>query len=1110
MSTLRIDASRRYASTPLRDHEQEHHGPLQRHGTESMHAGTFCERYAGGMRGGLQRWKRGVSSQGVQQAVAYAFGGSCDSHLHTAGGVDALGHYSDVTVADVQRFMATADGINVDTLNQAELAAWVDGRDPQTGERRGRELNRPDADLVLDGTINAPKSFSLAALINDDLATEFEALQDRLRERVIRTWQRELNARRGAGGAIREGIAQLEVVELQHRRSRALDPHIHRHLWLNVRVQGDDGRWSNLDSRVAMKLHTVINAEGEVASRTDPEWIAALARNGYSLNESGEIAELAHAVRPLSRRSNQIEANRAMRLAQWRAENPGLEPSPDVLLAIDRWAWAHGRPNKPANVDEDEWEQRTRAELADIDPAILKDREPITTEPTQIADLDRDLLAARAVVDADKRASATGGRYSLFDLRAGALRAIAASGVVADRDLLTEVAEDVVERAQLMSVDVLVDETEIPGHIKHMISSDTAAAKIDLAEAFDRLNTRGRVARDVVTAKAAEKVLGEDVALDEAQASAASAIAGTHGLVTVTGPAGTGKTTLLRVARAALEAKGRRMVVVAPTKKAASVAGREVGASAGSLHALLFDHGWRWGTDETGATAWSKLEVGDVDPRTGDAYSGPRQYLLNARDRIVVDEAGMVDLEAAVALADVAERTGAGIAMVGDHLQARPVGHSGAMAMMKQRSGAVVELSAVHRFTDRTYADLSLRLREPADAAAATAVAWELYERGQLRVVGSEDEARARMVDEYLHNAAQGRRVALVTSTNAEAQQINETIQAALVRAGKLSDTVVAVGQDEQRLLIGDVVQTRRNDSETGVENRAMWRIRRIEGDTIELASLSDSTDVRQVHADYAATHLHLAYASTVHGIQGETTDDAIVGPGVDAAGLYVGMTRGRRRNEAIVIAQNAPQAIGALSETMLRGKLELTITDATGAARDELSRAARAPRDAPSVPSWDDRNARPLGAIVNLDRYHPDAPERAAELAKQVERLGDLLDRTRTTLGEMRARLSTVEANDHAAEATGQQSSGDAPPLALIYERMSAQYEERSAQYRELRTAHGKAVRLADRVAAERAIREALPTEQLAAEAAARLEHMKEAVATRQRSTDTGMGPSI
>ncbi len=1075
-----------------------------------MHAGTFCERYAWGMRGGLQRWKRGVSSQGVQQAVSYAFGGTCDSHLHTAGGVDALGHYSDVEVADVQRFTATAGGVQVDTLNQAELAAWVDGRDPQTGERRGRELNRPDADLVLDGTINAPKSYSLASLLNDDLASEFEALQDRLRDRVVRVWQRELNARRGAGGLVREGIAQLEVVELQHARSRALDPHIHRHLWLNVRVQGEDGRWSNIDSRVAMKLHTVINAEGEIASRTDPEWIAALARNGYTLNEDGEIAELAHAVRPLSRRSNQIEANRAVKLAQWRQENPNAEPSPDVLLSIDRWAWAHGRPNKPANVDESEWEQRTRNELADIDPTILARRAPVEVEAVAIADLDRDLLAARAVVDADKRASATGGRYSLYDLRAGALRAVAASGAVASRDLLGEVAEDVIARAQQMSVDLLADEDEIPGHIKHMISSATAAAKIDLAEAFDRLNTVGEVAARTDVLEAAESILGAEVTLDGGQTDAAAAIAGTHALVTVTGPAGTGKTTLLRVARAALEAQNRRLVVVAPTKKAASVAGREVGVNAGSLHALLLDHGWRWGTDDAGAESWNKLEVGEVDPRTGTAYTGPRKYQLGAGDRIVIDEAGMVDLGAALALADVAERTGAGVAMIGDHLQARPVGHSGAMAMMKQRSGAVVELSAVHRFSDPTYAELSLRLREPESVSDASAVAWELYGRGQLRVVASEEEARTRMVEDYLDNAAAGRRIALITSTNAEAQQINETIQRALVTAGKLSDTVVAVGQNEQRLLVGDVVQTRRNDADADVENRAMWRIRRIDGDTIELASLTDSADVRQVSADYTATHVHLAYASTVHGIQGETTDDAIVGPGVDAAGLYVGMTRGRSRNEALVIARSAPEAIDALSATMMRGKLELSVTDATSAARQELGRAARTPRDVVQIPAWTDRRSRPLGAIVNLDRYQPDAAERAAALRDQIERLSDVLHRTRTTLGEMRARIATMEAAGHAAEVTGQEPSGDVNALTVTYQRLSEQLEERGGQYRELSKTHGELSRTVERVSAERSLRESLTDEQLRLETEARLAHLREASTARTASRDLGAGPSL
>ena len=61
---------------------------------------------------------------------------------------------------------------------------------------------------------------------------------------------------------------------------------------------------------------------------------------------------------------------------------------------------------------------------------------------------------------------------------------------------------------------------------------------------------------------------------------------------------------------------------------------------------------------------------------------------------------------------------------------------------------------------------------------------------------------------------------------------------------------------------------------------------------------------------DYALEHLQLAYASTVHGIQGETTDAAVVGPDVDAAGLYVGLTRGRHQNVAITVARTDEEAI--------------------------------------------------------------------------------------------------------------------------------------------------------------------------------------------------------
>ena len=413
------------------------------------------------MRGGLERWKRGVGSQGVRQALAYAFQGSCDSHLRSTVGAEALAVYSAAGGAAVARYVVEGGAIIADTLDEQQLRRWVDGRDPATHQRRGRDLTSPDADLILDGTINAPKSHSIAAMLNADLATEFESLQDRLRDRIVTTWQRELNARRGAGGRLRESLGRIEVVELQHRRSRALDPHIHRHLWLNVKVLGEDGKWSNVDSRVAMKMQTVMNAEGELASRTDPQWLDALARHGFTLDDGGEIAELAHAVRPLSRRSTQIEANRAVLLASWRSDHPGIEPSPDELRRIDRLAWARARPNKPGDVDEAAWEQLIADELAAIDPGMLRDRDAVSAERMPIDELDRDLLAAQAVVEADARSACCGGRFSLFDVRAGATRAVAASGVVAPRDLLQPVIEDVIVRALAQTVDLLLDRVTV-------------------------------------------------------------------------------------------------------------------------------------------------------------------------------------------------------------------------------------------------------------------------------------------------------------------------------------------------------------------------------------------------------------------------------------------------------------------------------------------------------------------------------------------------------------------------------------------------------------------------------------------------------------------------
>jgi len=804
--------------------------------------------------------------------------------------VEALEAYSAASESAVTRFVAEDGVITSDELTAGGLRVWLTGHDPITGEERGHQRLSPDADLLLDGTLNHPKSYSIAALLHPELAAEFEALQDRLRERILLTWQTELNARRGHGGLIREAITRTEVVELQHRRSRALDPHIHRHLWLNIKVLGADGKWSNLDSRVAMKLHTVVNAEGELATRTDPAWIAVLARHGYTLDDAGEIAELAGAVRPLSRRSAQIEANRARLVAEWSKANGGAAPSVELLQQIDRRAWAVARPNKPADLDEMSWEATVREEIAAIDPSLLSPRAAVAIAATALHAIDLDLLAAQAVVDADERSTSSGGRFSMFDLRAGAIRALSRTGVVAERDRLDGVIADVVGRATRAVWRLVAGQP--PAHVKALMATETVRAKVRLAGELDALARQGRSLLPNELHRFASR---EDLStLDGSQTVAACAIAGTDGLVTVIGPAGAGKTTMLRAAFAALTQQRRRMLVVAPTRKAASVASREVGAAASSLRALLADHGYRWSRDPSGATVWTRLHPGDVELDTGAVYDGPTQYALRPRDRIVVDEAGMVDLQTANVLIELAIEQGVGLAFVGDTNQALPVGHAGAMGSAIRHANAAVELDTVHRFRDPDYAALTLRLRNAGEREDAMTVARELAERGHVDRVDHLEAARERMIEAYFEWHARGKRVTLVSGTNAEADAINEAIQQRRVDHGELDPAVVAWGMGEQRILVGDTVQTRRNDRTAGVENRAQWIVCGIRGEFVDLVSVGDSGELARVSAEYAREHLQLAYASTVHGVQGNTADASVVGPDVDAAGLYVGLTRGR------------------------------------------------------------------------------------------------------------------------------------------------------------------------------------------------------------------------
>jgi len=866
-------------------------------------------------------------------------------------------------------------------------------------------------------------------------------MQDRLRDRIMLMWQDELNTRRGRNGVIREGLSRIEVVELKHERSRALDPHKHRHLWLSIKVLGEDGKWSRVDSRVAMKFQTVVNAEGDLAARTDPEWVAALAGKGLRIDaESGEITELAHLVRPLSRRANQIEANRETRLEQWRAAHPGQEPSPKDLRSIDRWAWSHNRPGKPVDLDEGEWAAAVRAEIAAIDPSALASRTPVGVPALGVdGDVNVALLAAQAIVEADGRAASNGGRFSAWDVRASAIRAVGRAGISGTRPELEDLVDQVRDVATARFTVDLVDGEQTPGHVKTFLSTDAAKIKTDLADRLDVLASPGARLADETVTQIGGDVLDEGKSLNAGQVESAAIIAGTDRLVTVTGPAGAGKTTMLAVAAEALRRHGREVVILAPTKKAASVAGREAHTDASSVHRFLLDHGWTTSTDLAGRTRWVQTTPGDTLPGHDKPYRGPRVWPLQAGDRIIIDEAGMLDADTARIVADVAQQTGAGIAMIGDPRQVMPVGHSGAMELARRASTASAELDTVHRFKladgetpNQAYADLTLRMREPAgrrDAEAIAATLVDGIDGAAVTVAESTRAAHQVAVDRWFEitttpaGGGRAKTVAIVTPTNDEAQTINEAIQARRITAGALDTTRSADGMDGQSIHRGEVVQTRKNSTSLGVDNRALWKVVQVKRSGAVVVAATDQPGLtRTLPAEYTRENVHLAYASTVHGIQGETVDASIVMPGVDASGLYVGMTRGRQLNEVITLAATRDAQIDTLASTMMRGSAEASFADAQASARAELDQAAKPAtpiQQAPSThaPRWDD-TARPFGKVLDL-AAHTHQMRAALEGARAAAaRSADQLHNQQRTVNELERRIAHLEATVHARPA--------------------------------------------------------------------------------------------
>jgi conjugative relaxase-like TrwC/TraI family protein len=738
------------------------------------------------------------------------------------------------------------------------------------------------------------------------------------------------------GGAGRWIDAHEFVVAqfLQHD-SRDRDPQLHVHQAILNRVLCTDGQWRTLDSRA---IHAMRGAAAAVGERVMEAHLTRSLGVRFETRPDGRAREVLGVRQDVmdlfSSRRRAITA-KTQQLVNAYTQRYGHEPNAlqrtrlaqEATLATRRAKAHEGETTEPRL---ERWDAELRAEVGAGLTAVATDVLGRAQQPDPAAE-----FSVRDVLDrALARVAEQGGSFTRSDV----VRAVS--------DELPGNLGLAPERVREL-LDGLTDEALQAG-LRHVEAADTSAWPEDLrlangASVFEgpgsaRYSTVGQLAADqalrdavvergapTLTDEQADALVAQLVAsgreLGEDQAAALRGVLTSGAQVEVlVAAAGTGKSFTVGALADAWtgravgdpgaqpggsgnwprEAGERRVFGLAPSEVAAQVLAED-GLTTANTH--------RW------LGAQRRLDT--TRPGAPDRF-GDDALRLRAGDLVVVDEAGMAGTAELAEIHQRCQAAGAKLLLVGDPRQLAAIGPGGTLADLAER-GIRYELTDVRRFTEAWEGPASLRLRD-GDRAALD----EYVKHGRLFDAGTADQAEADAARAWLGDTVTGKESLLLVASNEDAARVGAALRAELVGLGMVHEAGVALGAEGAQGCVagvGDMIQARHNawelagfEGNDGVPlNRQTFRVTGLRPDgglTVERANGPSTGETLELPAGYVTEHVTLAYASTVHAAQGRTVDTshAVVGTGMDAAAVYVALTRGRDDNTAWTVTRNVAE----------------------------------------------------------------------------------------------------------------------------------------------------------------------------------------------------------